>query len=314
VSLFSLTREPLDVVPSSVAVEVRPQPRLPLLPRASAFDGDEERTLRDAEAYATGELVTAWVGFEASFGELEHWILERATTFARLLAEAEPLHVQLTTAGTHPRVGKPFVFNDDLLAKRFALARKHLANEGALELSPRLKVDFESERGVRGFVRVAHEPNGPTLFTPEMREALGAATAMKKPVPVTLEVCLPRFLASSAELDALLDAAASRPDCIGGFVAQTDLSYAGSLAPYERLAQTTHRDSVEQLKRRVRSPGWRVIVPREAVPNVRREPSVEVIEVAAGLLLRSRAADPFTMTDAERESVERVLLGCIGGA
>jgi len=80
------------------------------------------------------------------------------------------------------------------------------------------------------------------------------------------------------------------------------LTLKASVLPYESLAGTAGRaDDARWLRRHVRSPGWRVLVPRARASALSKSPppGVSLQRVRSGLLVGADAPTPFAMTATE---------------
>ena len=111
-------------------------------------------------------------------------------------------------------------------------------------------------------------------------------------------------LAISEAMNAMVEAAADAKDCLAALVTAQGrpLTLAASVLPYESLASTAgHADDARWLRRHVRSPGWRVLVPRTRVPALSKPPpqGVSLQRVRSGSLVSADAPTPFAMTATE---------------
>jgi hypothetical protein len=167
------------------------------------------------------------------------------------------------------------------------------------------------------YVAVRHQV-GETALEREYREyneksGRGRPAVKHVPIEIDFSIRRPRTSAKRASLAAALDQifckAASHPATIGGFAAPAGKRPDG-LLPYEELVglNVPARLPLELMRARPRSPGWRVIVPRAALDEVKDCSGITSTELAAGLLVASSATDPFAMTEQEREVMERALL------
>jgi len=282
---------------------VLPAPLPPL------FEAPEERArfLHTLARHGGNTWLTGWFGFDAGFDQVGSVVLDSASTLASWFSRwAGPLQVSITVAGTTPSVAQRFAAGDRLAD--FGIVVHHLAEEADV----RLHVPHH-DGGPRGEIRVAHQPAGTTILDRETRARL-ADNARDPIVPVQLSFSLarPDDAPARAELARLLHdlvaRAAAIETCVGGLVVPAGQQLFGDDTLYEYLAGFWGgNDRLAEARRRPRSPGWRVIVPRAAA-GIDLQPGVARTEVAAGLLLATAAADPFAMTDAEREAIERTLL------
>jgi hypothetical protein len=163
-------------------------------------------------------------------------------------------------------------------------------------------------------IRVRHQPHGTTVFDPETRRQIDESHPRPRIIPLDLTFSLrcPSDATARAELvavaDRILSQAAGMPACIGGYLMPLGEVQHDDSTSYEFLAgiwQGHHE--VDTVRRRPRTPGWRVVVPHAAMSRIAPQPGVECRDVAAGALLASAAVDPFAMTDGDREAIERAL-------
>jgi hypothetical protein len=312
ITAFDLSGRSLDADPLRQELDISPAPRMPVLPTPPPpqFDEPEERVrfLRALADYGGNTVIGGWFGLDARFDQLGPSVLAAASCLASWFARwVGPLEVSINAAGTTPSVTQRFAAGDQLAD--FAIVVRHLADEAVVRLHPP-----HDHEGPHGVLEIAHQPAGPAILDRETRARL--TDNVRDPiVPIELAFSLPRpgDGAAPAELARLLHdlaiQAAAIEACVGGFVAPSARWPGGSHTHYEYLAGLWGaNDRVAEARRRPRSPGWRVIVPHGAVAAIDLQPGVEPTEVAAGLLLATAAADPFAMTDAEREAIERTLL------
>lgn len=318
VTLTNLAGDPLDATPARVRFDVTPAPRVPLLPVPPDPSAPHvtARLLEDVERYGGDAFVCGWIGFDAPFAEVRGWLFDAASALGRWLARGAPLQISITAAGTHPQLGERFGAEDHLASdRRFALVEKYLA----VEADVRLHAPFEVGANDPSFVRLRHQPDGTTIFEPAMRASLVEQGRMtERIVPVDLLFALPRpgsedeARALGDRLDGLFAAAADLGSCVGGFAGPAGEAPWDDVSAYEQVAGTHFgHDHVDVVSRHARSPGWRVVVPRAATPAIESVAGVTRADLPAGALLRSSARHPFAMTDADREAVERAVLGCL---
>jgi hypothetical protein len=313
VRLLDRQGDPLDTNEVHVSLEVGAAPRIPVTPRPVAIPDDPHlarRLIQSASDYGGSSFLCGWIGFDEAWAELFNWILDQASQLAAVLARRNPLEVGLTSAGTHPTVSARFGPEDHLAkGKRFGIVTRTLAVEGSAELLG----SYDPSK-----VEVRHQPHGATLFDAETRAHLAALRPEARVVPVDLGFALsrPDSPRERQEIAALVDRvfveAAARPDCVGGFAAPLGSVPHGDCTPYEEIVSAHNLgDQLEVVRRYVRCPGWRVIVPRPATARLARLEGITCTETAAGALLRSVSIDPFEMSDADREAAERAVVGCI---
>lgn len=309
IRVTDLDGTPLDANPLRVELVIEPAPRIPLLPATSAVPDDDPpnfamRRILATRAYAGTTWLTGWIGFDAGFAEAGGFVLESASTLARWIGDAE---IRITSAGTHPEVDEPLRRGGQLAD--IARVVQHLSIEADVRVQLPVGADD------RSIVRVRHQPEGATIFDRETRRDLHDRYPSPRIVPLDLWFSLarPGDLAARDELGACIDRILMRAiaisACVGGFVAPMGTLQHDDLSPYEYLAGL-HRgyDEVDALRCRPRSPGWRVIVPHAATGALAVQPGIERIDGAAGTLLRTAAREPFSMTETEREAIERSLL------
>lgn len=335
VRVTDLEGRPLDANEKHVALSFTRPARPPLLPakvqarEASANASHDSvsaahfarRNALSVESCGGSDRVVGWVGFDASFDVVGPWLLQAATVLGSILARAAgPLDVSVTTAGTHPTM-QAFT-EGHALSDETALVR-YLASEADVELRVPFAAMFDEDGKPAprdpSSVSLRHQPHGTTTFTPELREQLRAHRPPERIVPVDLSFSLSRAVAArdadfGDTLDRLLRAAAEIPGCVGGFVSPMGAGFPDEQTPYEALVGFGTGLVVDKIRARPRSPGWRVLVPNAAAGAIALHTGVTRTQTTAGVLLATAASDPFAMTDAEREAIERTLLPAFDAA
>lgn len=316
IAMTNLAGEPLDATPFTVSFEVTPAPRMPLVRVApdSSSRHDAARRLTDAQRYAGDAFLCGYVGFDGPFSELEEWLLDAGTALARRLAR-QPLEISVTAAGTHPKLKARFGFEHHLASDReLSLVPKNLA----VEADVRLHVPYDAGGDNTAHVRLRHQPHGTTIFEAAMRQSLAEQGRMPRIVPIDLIFALPRPDAPEERralgdlVHRLFSEAADITSCVGGFVGPAGEAPWDDMSAYEHFAGLHFgHDHADTARRYARSPGWRVIVPREAAVSIDEVASVTRTDLAAGTLLCVAGKDPFAMTDADREASERAVLRCL---
>jgi hypothetical protein len=266
--------------------------RMPLLP--PRLRGPSAADVHHAAAYAGREFAVGWVGFDAG---------ARARPAVSLLGRlVESLVPLLGEGGVRGRWSR-----DDVVKASGALFDPPGARRWCVEaLASRGAVELEA---AGGRIWAAHHPVSSSMAF----EAV--------PILVGWSIRRPGEQAARARIAEVMDdairRAADERSCIGAIATAQgrDQSPHNGSYPYEELARLAPGGIRAQWVRgHTRSPGWRVIVPRAAVPAVRILPSsranVRVEHVAAGSLVLARAADPFATGDVE--ALERCVLPTIG--
>jgi hypothetical protein len=182
----------------------------------------------------------------------------------------------------------------EVLPNRFAptssISAKQLERGGSVELT---ESDFEAPRRPLFWVASrAPEPAGTDPNAGAMRLSFGWCIA--RPGTEGAEVAV------AEAMNAMVEAACDAKDCLAAFVTAQgrSLTMSASVLPYESLAGTVGRaDDAEWLSRHVRSPGWRVLVPRARARALSRPPptGVSLRRVRSGLLVCADAPTPFAM-------------------
>jgi hypothetical protein len=318
IRLTNLAGEALDAEPLRVRLAIDPGPRMPLVPSAPADASRHARLRRltDAQKYPGNAVLFGFIGFDAPYAELAEWLLDAATVLARRIARGGPLQIHITAAGTHPEVSARFGPEHHLASdKAFALVAKHLA----VEADVKVQHPYD-DRGRRdgSFVRVRHQPRGTTIFDADTRARLAELGPSSRIVPLDLffAVARPSAPEEGAALGDLVDRlfveAADFASCVGGFVGPVGEAFWDDVSAYEQVAGThSGHDHVDVVRRHVRSPGWRVIVPREATASIDDVAGIARTDHAAGALLRAPGKNPFLMSDADREASERAVLRAV---
>lgn len=319
---------PLDATEARIMFDVAPAPRMPVLPpNAFAVTADAphgvRRAVTAAQQYSGNASVGGWLAFDASFAELGAFLLESASTLASWLARGrgEDLEISITSAGTHPKMKRRFRDGDRLAD--FTIVTRHLATEAAVDVHvpyASRTPDARDGGGDSSSVRVRHQPHGTTIFDAATRASFASAGVSKRTVPldVSFSIRRPATASACADLAACIDRifaqAAEIGACVGGFAAPMGNGSVDRTTPYEELVGLHEHEELEVIRRRPRSPGWRVIVPRDAKPcdavdaeGTGHDSTCK--KVAAGVLVESAAATPFAMSDREREAVERAIVG-----
>jgi hypothetical protein len=306
---------PLDANEARVAFEVAPAPRMPLLPEGAAPRMDDpheaQRAIAAARQYSGEDWIGGWFGFDARLGDLEAFLLDVASMLAsRIARDRGELQISITAAGTHPEEKKPFREGDRLAD--FALVTRHLSEEADVKLHvPYASIAAEGTYD-GSYVRVRHQPHGTTIFDKATRASFAASGMSKRIVPLDLSFVMRRPEADGAclelarALDGIVARAAASDACIGGFVAPMGAALTDQGTPWEELAGLRDHAELDVVRRRPRSPGWRVIVPRGV--KVASVAAVVQTPVAAGALLASAASSPCAMTDEHRAAVEQAIV------
>lgn len=294
---------PLDTNDARVAFDVAPAPRMPVLPPGAAAQtvlaGDDphaaRRIVTAAQTYAGDAWLCGWLGFDAPFAAHDAFLLESASALASWIGRSA-LEVSITSAGTHPKVKKRFSPGDRL--GDFSVVTKHLADEADVKLHVSYEdIANESRSGAAdgSYVCLRHQPHGTTVFDAATRAALPSRGPEQRIVPLDLSFAIrrPKDDAACAELAAVVDAivakaASSGAACVGAFVAAMGGVLGDYGTPYEELVGVHDHERVDVVRKRPRSPGWRVVLPGRG-------------------LVKSPAATPFAMTDLDREAIERAV-------
>jgi hypothetical protein len=304
------------IVSPAVAVEVivRPTPRTPLLP-PDRRPPEDTRALRewasDLAAYAGDAWGAGWLAFDAPFAAFEDAVLALTAGLAEALLDATAageLHARLVSGGTRPRSSGRFRRGDRLAPPAWSAELGLLRGEAILELAAE-----------RGAVQIAAQPGGSTLLSPALRAQIAAIRPAQPPVPLAITWSIPtppeaRARARLAEAMArAIEAAAARPECVGGLCGASGAPGDALSLPYEKLAGLGAAASLTWVRHHARAPAWRVLVPPAAAAGLPAEtPGVTRRPAPAGLLLGAQGADPFALSDADRGALERALLPAIG--
>ncbi len=309
VKVTRLDGTPLPVAEGIVTIAARPAPRLPLLPASKKAVADDRLRVEARETYGSQASLIGWLAFDARWPELSERLLELTTTVSRLLVGKGELELSVTSAGTHPSVPKRFRKASHLTDKDFSVAVKHLAKEAQVNLH--LPYDAMLQRmEPAGFVLLSHQPNGSTVFDPEMRRQLYASHPQPKLPPLELSFSLPAVTGPALQsLEALMEAAVSNPSCVGALLSPSGrMPHPGTL-PWETLTgQHRFVENLELVREHVRAPGWLTLAPGASARRVEPNARVEVKQVPSGALLKSRAESPGAMTDEDRAAMERAVL------
>jgi hypothetical protein len=123
--------------------------------------------------------------------------------------------------------------------------------------------------------------------------------------------------ALAAAMEAVVAAAAADARCIGAFAGAAGAAWDGAApTPFEVIAGvagvTQHR-SASWFQAHARTPAWRAVIPAGALARAGGAEDLAGVEpVAAGLLVRSAAADPFSLTGDHRAALERIAGPAVG--
>jgi hypothetical protein len=273
---------------AAIAAEQRPKfkGRMPVLPPLEGAYGDAHRDAYCLADYAARGYAVGWIAFDAP-----------AKTLApTLLAAAKPLVDALMP--------------DMSTWERYVA---ELTSSGAVDLCDVARPD-RKQRNL-------------WLTLPGRRKETGRAPipAVLAPIPAVLAWSVPKSATDAArsELAAAMDAAMMRAlaaeACIGACAIGTGRgrTRASAALPYEVIAGTDAGGlRLEWVRTHVRSPGWRVLVPKAVASRLpRKKPAgVELRRGPAGVLVASTAPDVFAQLHQEAEPLERHLLDLVGTA
>lgn len=296
---------------------ILPEPKTPL--PAEYAEWNKERKVYAIDEYTDPRFIIGWCSWDCPWSKIEKWVLGAATELAAMvlnLAKAGILKLSLVSAGQTIRGLYHFMPGDDLLAARWRKRRDALRIEGALRL---VHTTGELSELRESGVVVFNQPNGDTSNIPEDRERY-RNIGHCEPRPVKLLWAMPPVTGAddrSCEklMDRIITEAADLPGCVGGFVttAKKWWSYDGA-CPYESLCEIPRstpnpEDIADWLREHLRTPGWRVIIPRAAMKKLgAAPPEIELVECLSGKLLILRARSPRSITQSQRRAVEQFLL------
>ena len=284
--------------PGDLVLAFRRRAPLPAFPRVAK--GAKPRTghEQDVAAYRGRTHAVGTISFGAAC-ELET-VSKLISTFVRAFCPRDGLRVRVARGTRSEVLGIRF-------SQTASISATQLERGGSVELS-------ESEFDM---------PLQPTLWG-VMRPLFWVTSRTPAPedghedkVRLTFGWCIARPRAERAELaiseamSAMLEAAVDAKDCLAALVAAQGrpLTLADTVLPYESLAGTAGRaDDARWLRHHVRSPAWRVLVPKVPARALSRPPppGVSLQRVRGGLLVGSDAATPFAMT--ATEAIETWLL------
>jgi hypothetical protein len=271
---------------------VRRRAAKPVLPRPAK--GAKRRTGQelDVAAYCGRTHAVGTISF-GSACELET-VSTLISTFVRAFCPRDGLRVRVSRAARSEVLGIRF-------SKTASISATQLARGGSVELS---ESDFDTP--LRPIFWVVSRPAEPDDGD---RVRLSFGWCIARPAAERAE------LAVSEAMNAMLEAAVDAKDCLAALVTAQGrpLTLAASVLPYESLAGTAGRDDdAEWLRQHVRSPAWRVLVPKAPARALSRPPppSVSLQRVRGGLLVRADAPTPFAIT--ETEEMETWLLPATG--
>jgi hypothetical protein len=311
-----------------MTLNVRPAPRLPVLPAKtnprSAFQhsNDDFHYCRTLANYAGVDHAVGWIAFEGSFESCREHLLN----FISLLADAAlaahnraKLEVRLTSAGAHPR-GKPnYVMGDDLNSKGWRGTFDRIANEGVARFSyPIRDRDIESPEIT---LFLSHQPRGDTEIDATQKRKY-ARIGMTLARPTEFAWSIPRGPRESdakiaTVIDEVMKDAVSINTILSGYAGASafgNFSRASQRTPFEELMNL--RDDTSLLlwcKEHIRTPAWRVIVRKKLAALLGKAPKgISLQTEQNAVLVRSVAADPFSMKPENFEALERFLLPCVG--
>ncbi len=277
-------------------LEVKAAKRVPVLPTPKTELSFRDDQLLD-DYHATG-FANGWVAFDTSFAAARDFVLELVSDLAA--SGAPELHARLTTDGRHPEVKAVLKPGERMLYSKWSHALDMLEGEGVLTLEPEW-----TEGRVPASIVVSHAPNG----TPVLPRAFRSGFTAPPSVPLSVTFSLPR---GPESLEALVERAVARADCIGAWLSNGGVVYATvPHLPYEELAGVSQGgELLAWVRAHPRAPGWRVLVPRPAAARVVRE-GVDVGDVPGGLWVKRRGPllDP---AEGDVIASERAVVGCIG--
>jgi hypothetical protein len=311
IRLLNMDGAPLEAQPATIALRVTRAPRMPILPSVPPEESphDARNRVLAAQALDGNDWVQGWIGMDAPWDHVREWALDAASRLANHAALEGPLDVQLTTDGTHPPVRKTFEAGDHLARTRgFASLRKFLNDEASVVIGRTAQAEPDATE-----VMLQHQPRGTTLLDRATRADLArnANRALPRNVPVEITFSFRRGDGTTISqlVEQLFREAADLPVLVGAFVTAVHTVTGDNNFAFEELAQSCRStDTVEVLSRRVRAPGWMVFAPTGAVQLLNEAPGIERTSHPAGVLLRSRATTPFTMTDDDKSAMERLVL------
>ncbi len=246
----------------------------------------------DVEAYRGRTHAVGAISFGAAC-ELET-VSKLISTFVRAFCPRDGLRVRVSRGARSEVLGIRF-------SKTASISATQLARGGTVELT---ESDFET-------------PLRPLFWVVSQAPAAGEEDAVR----MSFGWCIARpgkkgpELAIAEAMNAMVEAVVDAKDCLSALVTAQGrpLTLAAPMLPYESLAGTSGLASdARWLRRHVRSPGWRVLVPRARVSGLAKPspPGVSLERVRSGLLVSADAATPFAL--AETQAMETWLLPASG--
>jgi hypothetical protein len=255
-----------------------PRTLLPVLPRPKKGAKPRKALEADVAAYRGRTHAVGTISFGAACA-LET-VSKLVSTFVRAFCPRGGLRVRVSRGTRSEVLGIRF-------SQTASISATQLARGGTVELT---ESDFEV-------------PLRPLFWVTSRAPAPDDGDAVR----LSFGWCIARPGAERAEvaiseaMNAMVEAAADAKDCVAALVTAQGrpLSLGASVLPYESLASTAGKaDDARWLRRHVRSPGWRVLVPKARAGELSRPPppGVSLQRVRSGSLVSAVAATPFALT------------------
>ncbi len=315
------------VAQETTTLEVRPRPRVPVLPAyvdARALPG------HDLEAYAGRGALSGWIGFGAPWSDVASVVTAIAKELLDALRAASGLrlgsvHVSLAEESlTFEHAGVLGMSDDETWRKvvhaiapggdvriqddsRFAEGGHFVCVAGGEEERP-IAVSFEIRHRKDGGFANGHVANVYGERFDFVRVAV--AWAITKPLEAD---AVARIVRAS---ERAVSAAGRVAGNVGGYVLASADGWANfDATKFERLLGV-RADKQAWCAEHVRTPAWCVLAPTGAAPKLPSAPpaTVSTEKLPHGVLVRSAAADPFVYAAADAEAMERFVLGAMASA
>ena len=263
---------------------------LPVLPRVAKGAKPRTGLEVDVAAYRGRTHAVGTISFGAAC-ELET-VSKLISTFVRAFCPRDGLRVRVSRGTRSEVLGIRF-------SQTASISATQLERGGSVELSES-ELDMPREP-LWGMMRPLFWVTSRTPTPeeePEDKIRLSFGWCIARPGLERAE------LAISEAMNAMVEAAAEAKDCLAALVTAQGqpLTLNASVLPYEALAGTAGReDDARWLRRHVRSPGWRVLVPKSRASALSRPPppSVSLQRVRSGLLVGAAAPTPYALTTTE---------------
>lgn len=264
---------------------------MPVLPRLAKGAKPRTGLEPDVAAYRGRTHAVGTISFGAAC-ELET-VSKLVSTFVRAFCPRDGLRVRVSRGARTEVLGIRFSQTASISATQLERGGSVELSEGELD-APLTPILAGTMRPIFWVTSRSPAPED----APEDKPRLSFGWCIARPAAARAE------LAVSEAMNAMVEAAAEAKDCVAALVTAQGrpLTLNASVLPYEALANRAGRsDDAAWLRRHVRSPGWRVLVPKSRASALSRPPppSVSLERVRSGWLVSAAAPTPFALRNME---------------